>query len=83
MTKSDLLKLTSEGAGGITGKGTTLPEVDLTNATPSVGIYDVSKLETNTTDEQQKVKRPNYALYAGIAIVIGIVAFIIIKKYKK
>lgn len=52
-------------------------------------IFDDSGILTPMKEKQMKedaekfVKRQKILFYAGIAIVIGIVAFIIIKKHKK
>lgn len=80
MTKSDILKNIPD-AGGISKNWASIL-TSLGQENNCKGFYLPSEIQTPQQEPKQSNKK-DILLYAGIAIVIGIIAFIIIKKHKK
>jgi hypothetical protein len=88
MTKSDILKNIPD-AGGMNGKNCweaiVISEIPVSEG-PFARVFANESSNHNPLlekQEQNRAKVKRVLFYAGIAVVIGIVAFIIIKKHKK
>lgn len=88
MTKSDILKNIPD-AGGMNGKNYAQELITSEIFVPEGTFARVFANESSNHNpllekqEQNRAKVKRVLFYAGIAVVIGIVAFIIIKKHKK
>ncbi len=83
MTKKDLLSGIPD-AGGMDGKNYEEIIKEIVKEQPAYDETSYLLREPQaTTQETKQSNKKDILFYAGIAIVIGIVAFIIIKKCKK